>query len=58
MRGDLEVASTPMSGPIQKARHFAVAQLPIKARALGVTSVRVLDLASRTVVFTVSEGEE
>jgi hypothetical protein len=52
MKGGLEVGSTPMGGPIQKAIHFAVAQLPIKATLIGATSVQVVEIDSQAVVFT------
>jgi hypothetical protein len=54
LRGDAEVASVPMGGPQQKAEHFASAQLPIKAKLLGATSVQVIEVASRAVVFKIS----
>lgn len=51
LKEDVEVASVPMGGPAQKAEHFAIAQLPIKARLLGATSVEVIEIASDAVVF-------
>lgn len=54
LRGNTEVASIPMGGPVQKVEHFAAAQLSIKAKLHGATSVQVIEIASHAVVFELS----